>query len=1293
MASDSLASSPLESEKYLASPIATILESVNDPQSEVITLHDLTEAYATLSRRIRLQASMILMNKRVYPALSPLQAESHTLTICLIRDIGRCLLNPLSIFSQPESTSDDGLLIEEGAERAQAYATLSHHALVFLSDVFSFISLTKTFSTDQLSDLLRELLLILLTPRLPTPSSKKTWSLAVWVLVSQRLHPDVWLPHKRAMQKVLLRLVRDTFDGHSFRADGLKLLSILLRISPSEFLHCLLHLYTHVLSSCLEGTLDVKLQSLEILCSVAALKHDSPNTKWSEKLALETTNFIKSQHQSSQDGPLHALLKSAMADSRDSQWGNKGPLWAVLFVACLICISDTHLFTHRESLKLVMPVLAHAADHKRTYIRALHPHVWNCLVWCYSRLPRNGGMDSHTGRDLKGVRKNAFKLVKQELKSGIVTVVVASVLSTSSTITKKDIGRVLDLIRETLASNKESQIREGVMLFRRLLSNVGAPSNTIGPSQARNDIRSFSDIVIRDLFTGSFLDLPESQMRALLMRLPGPDERFVRPFTEEQIRGNWRGLVELWVYAVECTRVPNIRFKQYEDQLMTIWQSLLLVQSHLTADSSTTVLSMSPTTSDFVTSVVLSFIKPGNDSDVKKAEDQLQELTLMHKLWSVVKRCYGTAFLVSEAETLLVTILSMNVMPAYEAVTGTWGALCVDLVSAIGKPEVLVQSVFTRNGEQQEGIKIKVEIQRQLWVAIAASELFRTKEQKWEEILSFLVVPIRLWSMDPHEVDVWNKLFNVALDIAHTSSGMPHDTLNAFFHKLGGDVTHLKACPSLIPFLLQHLHFNPANLLHLDFLSIINELLVKMYPPTPEDHIVALPILEGLARVVQSCEGNVVARLLAVLKDGLGLWIRDEAKTLLESEHTSVVRSIYCASLTTLSTLPPSLQTLQNLSSFLSSSFERMGYPPIGPLAFEQYWRKGGYHDQDSSSFKKLIPEALKTCLKAWSDHCGDSLAEGCTSVMDSQSTTRSYEPDSQSPDKGFILGSEDYEFMGAVGSDDDIYDLVAPSSDPAPVMFSQRTPTGELLRESTPRPSHQQHQQQVSPAFPAAEAITGHKRSSSTGYSRPVKRQRTGDVRASSPIPPSEQLHSSSPELSSSHKPVQPRISQPQHSPPRQQRRRTIVSPTPPPGDDFVPETSSPTGPITPSSPIHTPVISPKYHDEVVDDSMQMDLVDSLVHQENELQLSNKSNLSNKRPQSEPVIESHPPSRPSLKRNHTTTERLGALERAYTLVAESQGASQVPLEELAHAAQIAHQIGAKIAEQMSKKFPELERS
>jgi len=159
------------------------------------------------------------------------------------------------------------------------------------------------------------------------------------------------------------------------------------------------------------------------------------------------------------------------------------------------------------------------------------------------------------------VRRNAFKLVKQEMRGGIATALVAS--RSYRTMTKRDVVQVLKLVKETLDSGKEGQTREGIKILGRLLSAVGAPSDINGSNRPQNDVRNFSEIVTRELFVGS-LSLSESQLQALLTRLPGPDERFVQPLTEDQIRENWKELVELWVHAVDCTRVPNARFQQYK---------------------------------------------------------------------------------------------------------------------------------------------------------------------------------------------------------------------------------------------------------------------------------------------------------------------------------------------------------------------------------------------------------------------------------------------------------------------------------------------------------------------------------------------------------------------------------------------------------------------------------------------------------------------------------------------------------------------------------------------------------
>lgn len=81
-------------------------------------------------------------------------------------------------------------------------------------------------SDDQLKDLLQELLSLLSARHLPTPSSKKSWDLAILVLVSQRLSPAVLLSQKQKIANILDRLLRGNFGGSLHRSEGLKVFSM-----------------------------------------------------------------------------------------------------------------------------------------------------------------------------------------------------------------------------------------------------------------------------------------------------------------------------------------------------------------------------------------------------------------------------------------------------------------------------------------------------------------------------------------------------------------------------------------------------------------------------------------------------------------------------------------------------------------------------------------------------------------------------------------------------------------------------------------------------------------------------------------------------------------------------------------------------------------------------------------------------------------------------------------------------------------------------------------------------------
>jgi len=146
---------------------------------------------------------------------------------------------------------------------------------------------------------------------------------------------------------------------------------------------------------------------------------------------------------------------------------------------------------------------------------------------------------------------------------------------------------------------------------------------------------------------------------------------------------------------------------------------------------------MSPAFSDHITSIVTNFIKGGNDRDTETAGDSLQELDLVCGLWSAIKSSFAAVFLPSTAEIILINILLRSYNLVDEGVKVAWSTMCTDLAYVIGNRKVLVQAVFN----EKKGVR--VETQRQLWIVIAHSELFKLQEQEWEDILLFLSLPIQ----------------------------------------------------------------------------------------------------------------------------------------------------------------------------------------------------------------------------------------------------------------------------------------------------------------------------------------------------------------------------------------------------------------------------------------------------------------------------------------------------------------------------------------------------------------------
>jgi hypothetical protein len=138
---------PMDFPAYFRSPIETLSDSLTYGSS--VSLHDLTDAYSTLSMRIRSQSGTIVHVDKNHIALRPLKLFSGELYQCLRRDIRIALDDP---FSNTEDFMTPKLLDVEtdNVKYARDVLALSLHSLRFISDLFRFQALHSMFSSELL---------------------------------------------------------------------------------------------------------------------------------------------------------------------------------------------------------------------------------------------------------------------------------------------------------------------------------------------------------------------------------------------------------------------------------------------------------------------------------------------------------------------------------------------------------------------------------------------------------------------------------------------------------------------------------------------------------------------------------------------------------------------------------------------------------------------------------------------------------------------------------------------------------------------------------------------------------------------------------------------------------------------------------------------------------------------------------------------------------------------------------------------------------------------------------------
>ena len=439
---------------------------------------------------------------------------------------------------------------------------------------------------------------------------------------------------------------------------------------------------------------------------------------------------------------LLCIITEAICLDNPSHSG-EGPPWALVVLSSLIVLSDSLLFSHPRSLKLFFPPLAQALVHQRGAVRALHPHIWKCLVWAFSRIS-TVRPDGSAGADIvDNVKERAFLVVKQELRGGIGIALAASLIAQEGSETDADrtfdnVSKALTVVKEMVCANRKATQLDGISILTRLVSAIGTSSYTSEDSNWNQNI-----VLAQPFFDGTILHGKWENLSTLVRSMGQLKIDQVRQLSEAEIVRHWDALISIWVDVVErflrgstfqlSVRLPLqdtslVSADSYQGDLPHIWQSLLLVQTQLTQGHGhlTTPL----TFAGRIASIVSGILFP-----LEAADAQFRQLSFVQKLWTVMKNVFATSWLPAPAETILIAVLKRNFLLSRETVKAAWSQLCADLMST-GIPGLL-DIISIQNEHQGQLI-----VQRKLWGLCAKTWQGSEDSLTWKEVTSFLNIPL-----------------------------------------------------------------------------------------------------------------------------------------------------------------------------------------------------------------------------------------------------------------------------------------------------------------------------------------------------------------------------------------------------------------------------------------------------------------------------------------------------------------------------------------------------------------------
>ncbi|KAF8968954.1 hypothetical protein BDZ97DRAFT_1915653 [Flammula alnicola] len=971
------------SHTYFSSPIRTLSESIKDPGQRCMSTHDLVEAYNVLSTRMRSLIHDIISTDEPLPFLSTFKDQSSDIAQCLSRDIQRLL--PSIFDSQPHQHSfmdqsyySEVSMDDDDFQTIADNMTLCQYALRFASDIFVFPVVYSNFTDMQLTSLLRDVLSLCTTISPLIPNLHKGCAIVVWMLKVQRLPTSILYSVESTIVATLRNSISLEVGGSMGKLDAFKAIHFIMKQHPA-FVHSFIELLPLVLDHLNAESLELRIHAALALSgfAVAKLKSNVAKPYPGQQVieVVQTYLDVQTSRRKSADSEnrLPSMFKASLTS--EQFWKGYGPSFTLSVASCFLVLLDYFFFSSPRSLKLVFSALTYCAGHKRDNVRAIQPEIWRILIWVFSRFPTKTdlGISQEDVDALQDTRDRAYLVVRQEMRHGLGVALISSLLPTDNygERASADVKKVLEMASDLINCDDAISRDDGVKVLGRLLANIGAPSPSPAEERREPDIPFAWTLVDGSLLSRS--------AREIHVPAIGADFQDLSPLSEEEVIGCWYDLRKAWVSAAQHRLSSG---HDLSPDLLRVWQALLLVRGDLTQGYQhlTASPSFAPTVADIVTDFSISLETP---------DAQKRYLTFVGKLWTVLKNVFTTTWLSSPAESILAKFLKHQFTLTDDQVKELWSQLCADLIS-VGIPSML-HVLHVRSESQQE-----VEVTRHLWIVLSQNSPLTGADEDWIDLVHFLVMPFGVWDMSTSELELWEGILGKALKIGAKASQSRQAIIS---HLLGlcktPKLESLMRAPRVLHSLLSH--SLPASYSQVEptLLSLIDESLLSCYQSEEENQkkqTVALDSLRLIGEIASKTGKSEIVAFLSAMETSLSCWIADEMEVLEADHHHEVVATLYKRPLEILSLVDPSISVLNSVATFIQSVFVHIRGD--GPLAFHSFWRST-YHLRPEIP-KGDYPAPIKACLKAWSDFCEDSIADGISLDSASQSLETFTIPDSQ---------------------------------------------------------------------------------------------------------------------------------------------------------------------------------------------------------------------------------------------------------------------------------------------------------